>query len=190
MLSNILISVRMLIVLTFLTGVLYPVFVTGVGTAIFPYQAKGSLVINNSKIVGSELIGQKFQANKYFWSRPSGSDYVANPSGSSNLGPTSEDLKKAMLDRKKDFTSKNYLPEDTKVPEDMLFASGSGVDPHISLDSALLQVKRIAKERAFDSIKSDKLIDLVKKFEEKPQVGVLGENRVNVVMLNLEIDKI
>lgn len=190
MLSNILVSIRMLVVLSFLTGIIYPLFVTGVGASVFPYQAKGSLVTNNSKIIASELIGQKFQSQKYFWSRPSACDYGANPSGASNLGPTSQDLKKAMSDRKNDFIAKNYLPADTKVPEEMIFASASGVDPDISLDSALLQVKRVAKERGFDTTKTEKLTELVKKLEQKPQMGILGESRINVVNLNIELDKI
>ena len=170
---------RLFILLTLLTGVAYPVAVTLVGRAIFPYQASGSIVERDAKPVGSALLAQKFESPRYFWPRPSASDYATVPSGASNLGPTSEALKKAIAERRAKFG--------VDAPEEMLTASGSGLDPHISPQAASQQIARVAEARKLDAAR---IAALVAGCTEPPQWGVFGEPRVNVLALNLRLDTI
>ncbi len=182
-------SLKALSILSLLTGVIYPVFVTVLAQLFFQHQADGSLIVKDGKIIGSVLIGQKFQSDRYFWPRPSAIDYNPMPSGASNLGPTSKTLSDSVKERKKRFIIRNLLPPDEKVPKEMLFASGSGVDPHISPQSALLQVNRVSRARGFDVTKSEALKKLIEHETEYPQFMVFGQPCVNVLKLNLALDE-
>jgi potassium-transporting ATPase KdpC subunit len=183
------IALKFLLVMTILTGLLYPLLMTGIAQLSFPSKANGSLIIKDGKVIGSELIGQNSDSSIYFWSRPSAIGYNPIPSGASNYGPTSDTLKKLVALRRSMFTSGNSLPIGSTVPTEMLFASGSGLDPHISPKAALLQVDRIAEARFFDRIQKEKLINTITSLTEKRQFMILGEDRVNVLLLNIELDK-
>lgn len=170
---------------TLVLGGVYPLLMFGVGAAFFPHKAQGSLVQKDGKTVGSALIGQVFAADKYFQSRPSAIGYDPSSSGASNKGWTSADLKKAYEAAKADWEKANATSE---VPPDMVFASGSGLDPHISPQAAELQVPRVAAARHLGADGSVKLLALVRQHEQQPQLGFLGEPRVNVLELNLAVD--
>lgn len=165
--------------LTLLTGVIYPLAMTGVAQFLFPKQANGSRVIEQGKLIGSDLIAQKFENPKYFWPRPSAADYATIPSGASNKGPTAADLKKSIDERREKFG--------TDAPVDLLTASGSGLDPHISPEAARAQIPRIGAARNMSVPKLSALIDQTM---EPPQLGFLGEPRVNVLRLNRALDQI
>lgn len=188
--KTLIISLKLLVFMTLLTGIVYPVFIYLIAQTIFPEKSAGSLVKVNEKVIGSELFGQKFESKKYFQSRPSAVDYQPMPSGGSNLGPTSQTLKSRIDSSRQAFVLWNELPENTEVPPDAVFSSGSGIDPHISPVNALLQCGRISKERNFDANKKKQLSDLISKLTENPQFGFLGEPRINVLYLNLELDKL
>lgn len=174
--------------LTLITGFLYPLVVTGIAQVLFPRQANGSLIINDGKPVGSSLIGQPFDAPKYFWGRPSATSpfpYNAAASSGSNLGPTNDALIKAVqarIDALKTADPDNPLP----LPVDLVTASGSGLDPHISPAAAEYQIRRIARVRGLDETD---VRWLVAQHSEGRQLGVLGEPRVNVLTLNLALDR-
>jgi K+-transporting ATPase ATPase C chain len=184
------IPLKMLLVFTLLTGVLYPLTMTFLAQQFFPHQANGSLIVQDGKVIGSELIGQKFQSDRYFHSRPSAVDYKPLPSGANNLAPTSKALSDAVKQRLEDFATSNLLSSNETIPTEMLFTSGSGVDPHISLEAALLQVNRIAQARGFDSEKKVTLVSLVHQMTELPQFGLFGQPRVNLLKLNLALDEV
>jgi potassium-transporting ATPase KdpC subunit len=188
--KTLIISIKTFLFFTVLTGIIYPLFVTGFAQLIFPSKANGSLIINDNKIIGSELIGQKFDSAIYFASRPSAISYNPLPSSGSNYGLTNAKLKQQVIERKRHFIDINQLDSLVEIPAEMLFASASGIDPHISKQSALLQVNRVAKARNFGIAQKQQLIACVNRLTEKPQFLVLGEERVNVLLLNLEIDKI
>ena len=174
----------MTITTTILLGLIYPLVVTGLAQIIFPHQANGSLIKNtNGETIGSALIGQPFNASKYFLSRPSAVSYDAGTSGGSNLGPTNQKL----IDRIKADVEK-YQAEnpDVPVPIDLVTTSASGLDPHISPANAEFQIPRVARERG---LSVGKLRQIVAQFTEDRQFGILGEPRVNVLLLNLELDK-
>jgi len=179
-------SVLMIFVLTISLGILYPLAVWGISQAIFPHQANGSLIVKDNKVVGSELIGQTFTSAGYFHSRPSaaGNGYDASASSGSNLGPTS----KKLIERiKTDTETLQAENPGAKIPADLVTTSGSGLDPHISLAAADFQIPRVARER---NTTEAELRQAVVKFIEGRQLGFLGESRVNVLLLNLELDKI
>lgn len=180
-------SILLTIVFTVITGVIYSLVMTGIAQVAFQDKANGSLIEKNGQIVGSELLAQQFTGDNYFWPRPSAGSYATVPSGASNKGPTSVDLQKAVNDRTTAFRAAHKLPADTPVPADMVFASGSGLDPHISPESARLQVARVAAARG---VGEDSLKTLVEKFVEPPQWGFLGQARVNVLKLNLALDQL
>jgi potassium-transporting ATPase KdpC subunit len=180
-------AIVLLVVFTVLTGVVYPVIVTGIAQAVFPRQANGSLIVKDGRVVGSSLIGQPFDDPKYFWSRPSATTpfpYNAASSSGSNLSPTNPDLVKAVQGRVDALRAADF---DTKapVPVDLVTASASGLDPHISPAAALYQVGRVAKARKLDEATVRRLVEL---HTEGRQLGVLGEPRVNVLELNLALD--
>jgi K+-transporting ATPase ATPase C chain len=178
---------RILVMLTLVTGVAYPLLVTGIAQLVFPEQANGSLIHRGEKVVGSALIGQPFSEPKYFWSRPSATSpmpYNGGASSGSNQGPTNPALKEAVEGRVKALRDAGADPKQP-VPVDLVTASGSGLDPHISPAAAEYQVSRVAKVR---NISEDSVRKLVAENTEPRQLGVMGEPRVNVLKLNLTLD--
>jgi K+-transporting ATPase ATPase C chain len=179
----------LLVLLTVLTGAIYPALVTGLAQALFPQQANGSLIKQDGKMVGSELIGQPFSDPKHFWTRPSATGpvpYNAGASSGFNLGPLNpalEEAVKARIDALKASDPANTAP----IPVDMVTASGSGLDPHISPAAARWQAPRIARIRGLREAEVDRLIDA---HTEGRQLGLLGEPRVNVLTLNLALDRL
>lgn len=188
--SPVVIALRMLLGLTLLTGILYPLIITFAARAVFPRQATGSLITRSGKLVGSALLAQKSTNDAYFWPRPSAANYATVPSGASNKGPTSADLKTSVTDRTIAFRTAHDLAADETVPSDMLFASGSGLDPHVSPEAARLQIERVANARGFTSEQKQRLAALVEQSIEPPQLGFLGKPRVNILLLNLALDKL
>ena len=176
-----------LAVLTLVTGIVYPVVVTAIAQLVFPHQANGSLIVKDGKVVGAALIGQPFDDPKYFWGRPSATSpfgYNAASSSGSNLSPTNPALVKSVQERADALRAadpNNRAP----VPVDLVTASGSGLDPHISPAAALYQVNRVAKARKVDPAS---VRELVERHTEGRQFGFLGEPRVNVLALNLALD--
>jgi potassium-transporting ATPase KdpC subunit len=186
--QQILPGIRIKIFMTIVLGVLYPLAITGISQVVFPHQANGSLVTVNGKVVGSELIGQNFSKPEYFQPRPSaaGNDgYDPTASGGSNYGPTNQklvDRVKASIDK---FRKDN--PDYTgPLPADLVTASASGLDPHLSPDSASAQAARVAKARGAST---DQVSQLIAQLTEGPDLGMLGEPRVNVLKLNLALDE-
>jgi potassium-transporting ATPase KdpC subunit len=179
-------SVMMLMIMTVMLGFIYPLAMTGIGQIAFKEMANGSLVLKNSKPAGSMLIGQNFVSAKYFHGRPSSGNYNALLSGGSNFGPTN----KKLIDRAAGLAAAvrkdNGMPDNAAVPSEMALASGSGLDPHISLGSALLQIPRIAAER---NIKKDEIIRIVRSLSEK-QYWIAGYDFVNVFKLNIALDEL
>jgi K+-transporting ATPase ATPase C chain len=165
----------------------YTLFVTLVAQITMPDKANGSLLYVDGKVVGSEFIGQSFTSPGYFHGRPSAVDYDGANSGGSNLGPTSAKLMKQVSQRIEQVRKENNLPADTPVPADLVLASGSGLDPHISVDGAMLQVARVAKVRRL--LESEVKV-LVEQHIETPQLGFLGQERVNVLKLNIALDEL
>jgi K+-transporting ATPase ATPase C chain len=180
-------AVLMLLWLSVVTGVAYPLLVTGVAQAVFPSQANGSLIVKDGKAVGSSLIGQPFDDPKYFWGRLSATaphGYNAGASSGSNLGPLNPNLyaaTQARIDALREADPGNTAP----VPVDLVTASGSGLDPHISPAAARYQVRRVAKARGLDETRVRQLVEAN---VEDRQLGILGERRVNVLQLNLALD--
>jgi K+-transporting ATPase ATPase C chain len=167
---------------------LYPLVVYGFSQALFHYQANGSLIVDaNGTVHGSKLLGQQFTADKYFQSRPStaGNSYDATSSGGSNLGPTSSNLVTTLAQRIADYRTQNGLATYALVPADAVTASGSGLDPHISLRNAELQAPRVAKARNFSV---EKVMALVRANTDPASLGFLGEPGVNVLKLNLDLE--
>jgi K+-transporting ATPase ATPase C chain len=182
-------AVVSLVLLTLITGVLYPLAVTGLAQLLFPIQANGSLIVRDGEILGSELIGQPFDDPKYFWGRLSataGFPYNAAASSGSNLGPSNPALTnvaEARIAALRTADPGNTLP----IPVDLVTASGSGLDPHISVAAALYQAPRVARIRG---LPESAVIDLIDRFTEGRQFGFFGEPRVNVLRLNLALDGI
>jgi K+-transporting ATPase ATPase C chain len=191
-------AIVLVVALTLITGLAYPLAMTGIAGVLFPYQAQGSLIEKNGKVVGSALIGQVFADDKYFHGRPSATNtpdpndpsktvdapYNAANSGGSNLGPTN----KALVDRiKGDVDKLKAENSSAPVPIDLVTTSGSGLDPHISPEAVLFQVPRVAKAR---NMQEDRLRQLVNEHVEGRFVGLLGEPRVNVLALNLDLDRL
>ncbi len=186
MLSQLWPALRINIFLTILLGIGYPLVVTGISQIVFPHQANGSLITKNGQIIGSELLGQSFSKPEYFQPRPSaaGNGYDPTASGGSNYGPTNQKL----IDRVKasvDQFHKDNPDYKGPIPADLLTASGSGLDPDISPASAAAEVPRVAKARG---ISEDQLNQLVAEHTQTPELGILGEARVNVLDLNLALD--
>lgn len=188
--KTVLVLVKIFLLFTVITGVLYPCLVTGIAQLLFPHKANGSMVSKDNKIVGSALIGQQFDTCIYFSSRPSATNYDPLPSGGSNYGLTNRKLINLVAERKRNFAADNFLDSLTEIPAEMLFASASGLDPHISRDAALLQLKRISKARNFNESQNQKLKQLIINQTESSSVFWFGRERINVLLLNLELEKI
>ena len=186
--NQIKITILATIVMTILFGLAYPLVFTGLAQVLFPQQANGSLVTVNGKVAGSELIGQSFTKPEYFHGRPSAAGnngYDAANSGGSNLGPTNQKLVDRVKADVQKFRAEN--PDYTgPIPADLLTSSGSGLDPHISPASAEAQVARVAKARG---VTPDRIAELVAKHTEGRQWGIFGEPRVNVLLLNIDLDQ-
>jgi potassium-transporting ATPase KdpC subunit len=186
-------SLRIFVVMTVLLGVVYPLVVTGLANVLFREKAQGSLVRDNAgqgAVRGSELLAQKTESARYFHPRPSAVDYGTVASGAGNKGPTSADLAKLVQERRAAFRTENNMANNTLVPDDMAFASGSGLDPHISPKAALLQASRVARARSYSQAQQAELVRLIDAHTEGPQLGVFGEPRVNVLLLNRAVDGI
>jgi K+-transporting ATPase ATPase C chain len=178
-------AISFLLLMTLITGIAYPLLVLGLGQTIFPHQANGSLVREGDRVIGSELIGQNFAQPRYFHPRPSaaGSDgYDASASSGSNLGPTSQALATQVTERVQAVRAEGATGP---VPADMVTASASGLDPHISPANAMAQVNRVATARGMSAAA---VRDLVTRSIEGPTLGVLGEAHVNVLLLNRQLD--
>ncbi|HEY2738085.1 MAG TPA: potassium-transporting ATPase subunit KdpC [Thermoanaerobaculia bacterium] len=181
------VALLLFLVFTVLTGLVYPLVVTGIAQVVFPHQANGSLTMQGDKAVGSELIGQPFTDARYFWGRPSATTpypYNAANSGGSNLGPTNPDLVKRVTADVARMRAGHPVTE--KVPVDLVTTSASGLDPHISPAAAYWQVDRVAAARKLDPGAVKRLVD---EHVEGRQLGMLGEPRVNVLLLNLALEK-
>ncbi len=182
-------AIACIVVFTVITGVIYPLIVTGVAQLVFPRQANGSLIVNNGKTVGSSLIGQSFSSPKYFWARPSATSpmpYNAANSSGSNLGPLNPALTENVKARIAQLKAADAASKPL-VPVDLVTASGSGLDPDISPAAAEYQVSRVAKTRNIDESEVRKLIA---EYTRNRQLGILGEPRVNVLELNLALDNL
>lgn len=179
------VSFLLLVMMTVVTGVIYPAIVTGIAQLAFPEKANGSLVVEEGKVLGSALIGQAFTSPGYFHPRPSaaGKGYDAASGSTSNLGPTSKTLVETVTSRTEALRKEN--PKDT-VPVDLVTDSASGLDPHISPEAALFQAERVAKARKADKATIQALI---KEYTEGRTLGIFGEPRVNVLLLNRALDK-
>ena len=181
-------SLKIFIALSVLLGVVYPAVMTGISAVCFPARANGSVVRVNGAAVGSELFAQQFDSPRYFHSRPSAAGYATVASGASNQGPTSRLLHDSVMARRARFAAENGV-QPQEVPADMLFASGSGLDPHISPESARLQMNRVAAARGLSGENIRQLAAIIDSAVEQPQFGLFGQPRVNVLMLNIAIDK-
>ena len=181
-------GLRINIFMTILFGIAYPLVVTGISQVAFPRQANGSLIVSDGKVIGSELIGQNFTKPEYFQPRPSaaGNDgYDPTASSGSNFGPTNQKLIDRVKASVEKFRKEN--PDYTgAIPADLVTASASGLDPHLSPDSAMVQAARVAKARGASM---DQISELIAQFTEPPSLGLLGEPRVNVLKLNLALDE-
>lgn len=183
-------ALRLLIVLTIITGVMYPLTMTGLAQTIFTSQANGSLLYINNKPVGSLLLGQKFTDIKYFHGRPSSAGidgYDAAGSSGSNLGPTSKKLIDTVQDNLNKVGAENQLDKTTLIPSDLVMASASGLDPDISPSAAYVQTSRVAKARGLSEAK---VRELVANLVKPRQLDFLGERRVNVLVLNMALDRL
>ena len=169
---------------------LYPLLVFGIGQVLFPAKANGSLIVDAGGVVrGSRLIGQSFTADKYFHPRPSsaGNGYDPTSSGGSNLGPTSQKLRDAIAQNLADYRAQNGLATNVPLPADAVTGSASGLDPHISFESARLQADRVAKARG---LSLEKVRELIRQYTDPADLGILGDPGVNVLRLNLALDAI
>jgi potassium-transporting ATPase KdpC subunit len=182
-------AVKVFLLFSFLCGLVYPLTITAVAQILFPYRANGSLVTVDSRVVGSELIGQMLGDPKYFHGRPSATDPAYNAGGStgSNLGPSSARLLEEVKERIGKVRHENGLTFQTPVPADLVLASASGLDPHISPKSAMLQVHRVAGERR---VPDSEVEWLVGRHIEKPLLGLWGQETVNVLKLNMAMDAV
>jgi potassium-transporting ATPase KdpC subunit len=169
-------ALKMLFVLTILTGIIYPLLITGIAQVCYNEKANGD----------PSLIGQKFDKSKYFWSRPSSVDYATIPSGASNLSATSKSLKDQVQKRKDSILSADPTKKADQIPSDMIYASGSGLDPHISYASAVFQADRVAKARGMNK---DTVLKMISQVREGRDFFTLGDRRVNVLKLNILLDK-
>lgn len=177
-------AARAAIIFIVLCGGLYPLLVTTAGKVMFPYQALGSMIIVDDTVVGSELVGQPFKAPEYFHSRPSAADYDPFSVGGSNYAASNPDLRTRVAEDSADIAQREGVAPDS-IPVDLLSASGSGIDPHISPESAIVQAERVANARG---IPVPQVNELIERYTESPTLGVFGQPRVNVLRINLALD--
>jgi K+-transporting ATPase ATPase C chain len=177
-------AIKIFLVFTVLLGLAYPLLVTGIAQVAFQHEADGSLIKDNGKVVGSELLGQQFKGAQWFQPRPSAGDYDALASGGTNLGPTNPDLIKAVKQRVAAYRKANRLTPSERVPVDAVTSSGSGLDPHISKLNAGYQARRVAQARG---ISTKKLQQLINDNTDGASLGFMGEPGVNVLKLNLAL---
>jgi potassium-transporting ATPase KdpC subunit len=187
---TILISLKIFLFFTILTGIIYPLIITGIAQAAFYGKANGSMISRNQRTIGSRIIGQEFDSAIYFTPRPSANSYNSMASGGSNLALSNPRLRDLVTLRKARFIEVNELNSVADVPSEMLFASGSGLDPDISPGAALLQVDRISKARNFGPEQREQLITSIRELTESRQLLFFGEERINVLLLNLKLDQI
>ena len=180
-------AMLLFIAFSLLTGLIYPLLMTGVIQIAMPKPASGSLVVVYGSVVGSELIGQNFTSPGYFHGRPSAVNYAGNGSGASNFGPTSAKLMEQVSQRISEVRTENNLSSNATVPGELVLTSGSGLDPHISMEGAMLQVPRVAVARG---IPESEVKVLVYQHIEPAQFGIMGQERVNVLNLNLALDEL
>jgi K+-transporting ATPase ATPase C chain len=185
--KNLMTALKIFVVLTVITGLIYPLAITAFAQIICPSKANGSMIIKENKIIGSELIGQQFTKPEFFWGRPSAIGNNPMPSGGSNLSPVSKEFKVQFQARVDTIRKYHGNIEVNLIPKDLLFASASGVDPHISPEAAYFQVERIAKVRNFNLLKKLELIKFINSSIERPDMFILGQPRVNVLLLNLKL---
>jgi len=178
-------SVLLFLAFTLLTGLIYPLFITLAVEITMPEKSEGSLIVADGEVIGSELLGQSFTRPGYFHGRPSAVSYAANSSGASNLGPTSSRLMEEVRCRVEQFKTENNLSQNASVPAELVLSSASGLDPHISKEGAMLQVPRIAAAR---NLSESEVKLLVYQTIEPAQFGVLGQERVNALKLNIALD--
>lgn len=179
--KNTLIAIKAFIILSILLGLIYPLAITGIAQVVFSQNANGSLIVDNGQVVGSNLIAQKFDNPKYIYPRPSAVDYNATGSGASNLGPSSKKLMEQVKARVEKFGQKTHLPPDA------ILTSASGLDPHISIENAKLQAKRVSKIRNISEAQMNKLIE---ENTDRELLGIWGQEGVNVLKLNIALDKL
>jgi len=179
------IALLMMLIMTILLGLIYPLMMTGIAQLVFSYKANGSLDQLGGQTVGSELLAQSFTSPGYFHGRPSANNYDGANSGGSNLGPTNRKLIDAVVMRAEQVRSENRLAQGTKVPADLVLASGSGLDPHISEAAALFQAGRVARARG---MKEEDVVRLIGRHLEKRYFGLFGDSYINVLLLNMELD--
>jgi potassium-transporting ATPase KdpC subunit len=180
-------ALGMLVVFTVITGLAYPLVVTGIAQGLFADKANGSLVEGHGQLVGSALIGQPFSAPEYFHPRPSAAGYAPTSSTGSNLGPTNETFLDGVGDLVRAYRETNGLDSETLVPVDAVTSSASGLDPHISVANARIQAQRVADSRGLDV---DRVLELVEDNTDGRDLGFLGEPGVNVLLLNLALDQL
>jgi K+-transporting ATPase ATPase C chain len=182
-------AILVFVIFSVLCGLIYPLFMTAVSQFLFPWRSNGSIITSDNQVFGSELIGQRFKSPKYFHGRPSATDpaYNASASSGSNFGPSNAKFFEDVMKRIEQVRNENGLPSNVPIPADLVLASGSGIDPHISVESAMFQVRRIAKERGLSEPEVGKIVSgLV----EHRLLGIWGQPRVNVLKLNLAMDKL
>ncbi len=188
--KNTIIALKLLVIMTVITGIIYPLAISGFSQLAFSDKANGSMIKQNEKIIGSELIGQQFVKPEYFWGRPSAIGNNPMPSGGSNLSPVSPEFKiqfQARVDTIRKYHGNIAIKQ---IPKDLLFASASGVDPHISPSAANFQVDRITNARHYNSEQKQKVNNLIKSMIESPDLFIFGEPRINVLKLNIKLSEI
>lgn len=183
-------SFKMIILMTLMTGILYPIIILLIANLTMPWKAQGSLIRRDGHVIGSNLIGQKFSSNRYFWGRPSAVNYETLHSGASNLGPTSAKLQQMIQKRRFKMAQAQGIQDLSLVPIELITASASGIDPHISFSAAYFQLARVAKARSMNSENLKlKIEEMIHNNTDKPIGKFFGVPHVNVLMLNLALDQ-
>lgn len=188
--KNIYISLKLFLALSIMTGILYPLSITAFAQLFFKEKANGSLIYKDGNCIGSELIGQKFHSPEFFWGRPSAIDNNPYPSGASNMNPLGEKLK-TLIEKRVDTINKYHSNIDLKsIPIDLIFASGSGVDPHISPEAVYFQIERVCKYRNLNDKQKKKLLEVINSSLESNDLIIGGQKKINVLKLNLKLMEI